>query len=174
LQLSSIISSRIETASPIGPQSIPGAETLAIQLHATAANPEIVSQREPELPLDQNDAMLGSKLTAVKDKVLASTIAFLIDIAFLYRLLRHPDTPWYSKGMLFLPLMYLCSPIQLIPSFIPVIGQLDDVFVIWIAKRFAVKLVDARIRKECYAAAASIKLSRMQYEAKIRPSATCR
>jgi uncharacterized membrane protein YkvA (DUF1232 family) len=46
------------------------------------------------------------------------------------RALRHPDVPWYSKGVCGLAVLYCASPIQLIPNFIPVIGQLDDVFVI--------------------------------------------
>jgi len=45
-------------------------------------------------------------------------------------ILRHPDVPWYSKLIAASTLGYLVSPIQLIPTFIPVIGQLDDVAVV--------------------------------------------
>lgn len=48
----------------------------------------------------------------------------------ILRALRHPDVPWYSKAVCGLAVVYCASPIQLIPNFIPVIGQLDDVFVI--------------------------------------------
>jgi uncharacterized membrane protein YkvA (DUF1232 family) len=118
-----------------------------------------MSQRKSKHSLEEHNAIPSSKLAVLKKKVLASAVAFVLDIAFLYKLLRHPDTPWYCKGMLFLPVMYLCSPIQLIPSFIPVVGQLDDVFVIWIAKKSAVKFLDAKIQRECHDAAALIKLS---------------
>jgi uncharacterized membrane protein YkvA (DUF1232 family) len=50
---------------------------------------------------------------------------------------------------LFLPIAYICSPIQLLPNFIPVIGQLDDLFMIWIANRIVQRLVSEKIRREC-------------------------
>jgi uncharacterized membrane protein YkvA (DUF1232 family) len=68
-------------------------------------------------------------------------------------------TPWYVKGLLTLPVMYLCSPIQLIPNFIPVLGQMDDVFVIWITKKSARKLVDEQTLQECHDAAAATDFS---------------
>jgi uncharacterized membrane protein YkvA (DUF1232 family) len=108
------------------------------------------------LTLDQNNAM---PLELGTNKVLASVEAFVHDIVFLYRMLRHPKTPWYARGLLFLPVMYLCSPIQLMPSFIPVLGQIDDVCVIWMAKKFARKLIDVKTRQECHNVAAAIKLS---------------
>jgi uncharacterized membrane protein YkvA (DUF1232 family) len=75
--------------------------------------------------------------------------ATIRDIKYLYLVLRHPDTPWYARVVLFFPVAYICSPIQLIPSFIPVIGQLDDLFAIWIAKRLMEHLVSEDIRGEC-------------------------
>ena len=111
------------------------------------------------MTLDQNNAMPRSKLEVGTNIVLASMEAFVHDIVFLYRLLRHPKTPWYARGLLFLPVMYLCSPVQLMPSFIPVLGQIDDVCVIWMAKKFARKLIDVKTRQECHNAAAAIKLS---------------
>lgn len=115
---------------------------------------ETIAQ-EQTLVLDQRSAMLHTKPDAMKDKLRLGMAALVHDIIFLYRLLRHPKTPWYVRGLLVLPVMYICSPIQLIPSFIPVIGQVDDVFVIWIAKKSARKLVDEKILQECDDAAAS-------------------
>jgi uncharacterized membrane protein YkvA (DUF1232 family) len=77
---------------------------------------------------------------------------------FLYRLLRHPKTRWYARGLLFLPVIYLCSPIQLIPNFIPVLGQMDDVFVIWVTKKVARNLMDENVWRECHSAAAATML----------------
>ena len=106
--------------------------------------------QEQTLALDQRSAMLPVKPGAIKDKLRAGMAAFVHDIVFLYRLLRHPMTPWYVRGLLALPVMYLCSPIQLIPNFIPVLGQMDDVFVIWITKKSARKLVDEKTLQECH------------------------
>jgi uncharacterized membrane protein YkvA (DUF1232 family) len=112
------------------------------------------------LPLDdQNGAVLRVKPDPLTGKLGTSLIGIVHNVAFLYRLLRHPDTPWYAKGLLFLPFIYLCSPIQLIPNFIPVIGQMDDLFVIWIAKTFARKLVDKKTWQECDDAAAATSLT---------------
>jgi uncharacterized membrane protein YkvA (DUF1232 family) len=154
-EIASIMPSSMETLSPPDFEFVSATVELAVQMHV-AANSETISRRKPELSLARHEPMPDSKL-AVKDKLVASTVAFVLDIAFLYRLLRHPDTRWYAKGMLCLPVMYLCSPIQLIPSFIPVIGQLDDVFVIWIAKKLAVKFVDVKTHRECIDGAASMK-----------------
>lgn len=108
---------------------------------------------EQMFPLEQCGAMLPVKPGAIKGKLRASMEAFVHDIVFLYRLLRHPMTPWYVRGLLALPVMYLCSPIQLIPNFIPILGQMDDVFVIWITKKSARKLVGEQTLQECHDAA---------------------
>lgn len=42
--------------------------------------------------------------------------------------MRH--APWYVKVLLTVGLLYLLSPIDLIPDFIPVLGQLDDVILL--------------------------------------------
>jgi uncharacterized membrane protein YkvA (DUF1232 family) len=75
------------------------------------------------------------------------------DVKCVYLVLRHPHTPWHARLVLFFPVAYICSPIQLIPSFIPVIGQLDDLFAIWIANRLLERLVTEDIRRECREAA---------------------
>jgi uncharacterized membrane protein YkvA (DUF1232 family) len=49
----------------------------------------------------------------------------------VYRLLlKHPETPLLSKILLGLAVGYLLLPFDLIPDFIPIIGQLDDVILI--------------------------------------------
>jgi len=47
-------------------------------------------------------------------------------VRLTYRLLRDPRVPLWAKVIPFLPLIYLLSPIDILPDFIPVIGQLDD------------------------------------------------
>jgi uncharacterized membrane protein YkvA (DUF1232 family) len=113
---------------------------------------------EQTFPLEQRSAMLPVKPGAIKDKLRESIEAFVHDIVFLYRLLRHPMTPWYVRGLLALPVMYLCSPIQLIPNFIPVLGQMDDVFVMWVTKKIALNLVDEKTWQECHGAAVATML----------------
>lgn len=38
--------------------------------------------------------------------------------------------PWWVKAVVGLGALYLLSPIDLIPDFIPVIGQLDDILLL--------------------------------------------
>jgi uncharacterized membrane protein YkvA (DUF1232 family) len=48
----------------------------------------------------------------------------------LWKLVRHPGAPWLARGVAMLVLAYAVSPIDLIPDFIPVLGQLDDLLLI--------------------------------------------
>ena len=56
-------------------------------------------------------------------------------------LLRDPSVPLPAKLMLLAVVGYLAMPFDLIPDFIPVIGQLDDVAVIVIAIALLIVLV---------------------------------
>lgn len=71
----------------------------------------------------------------------------------LYRLvLKQPDTPMMAKLFLGLAVGYLLMPFDLIPDFIPVIGQLDELVVIplllYIALLFIPKSLIQRCRQE--------------------------
>jgi uncharacterized membrane protein YkvA (DUF1232 family) len=58
----------------------------------------------------------------------------------LWKLFRHPATPWLPKAVALLVLAYALSPIDLIPDFIPVLGQLDDLILVPLGIALAVKL----------------------------------
>jgi|SRR5271170_2886884 len=98
------------------------------------------------------------KSVDVRNRLRLNMVAFVRDVVFLYRLLRHTETPWYARGLLCFPLMYLCSPVQLIPNFVPVLGQMDDLFVIWVTKKYVPKLIDQKTRQECHDMAAATEL----------------
>lgn len=51
-------------------------------------------------------------------------------LKLLYRLARDPRVPARSKATLFILGGYLASPIDVIPDFIPGIGQLDDIAIV--------------------------------------------
>ncbi len=71
------------------------------------------------------------------------------ELATLYRLLRHPRTPWSVRAVATIAVGYVLSPVQLIPSFIPIIGQLDDVCVLFLGSRTIRLLVDPALLAEC-------------------------
>jgi uncharacterized membrane protein YkvA (DUF1232 family) len=71
----------------------------------------------------------------------------------LCKLLRHPATPWPAKAVAALVLLYVASPIDLIPDFIPVIGQLDDLVLVPLGLALAVRLTPAPLWQQCLAEA---------------------
>jgi uncharacterized membrane protein YkvA (DUF1232 family) len=73
----------------------------------------------------------------------------LRNVGLIYRVLRHPHTPWHARLAAGMAMGYVVSPVQLIPSFIPVIGQLDDVAVILLAVKFVHRWTPSEILAEC-------------------------
>jgi uncharacterized membrane protein YkvA (DUF1232 family) len=59
-----------------------------------------------------------------------SAAALQKEVLTIWFVLRNRRTPWYSKIIAGTAVAYLLSPIQIIPSFIPVIGLMDDVLVL--------------------------------------------
>jgi len=70
--------------------------------------------------------------------------AHLIYLAF-----RHPRMPWYAKLVAACTAGYLLSPIQLIPSFIPVIGFLDDLLVVFLGVKLLQRITPPDVLLEC-------------------------
>jgi uncharacterized membrane protein YkvA (DUF1232 family) len=56
-------------------------------------------------------------------------------VVLLRRLLRDPRIPRWRKVFLALVLVYLVFPIDLVPDFIPIAGQLDDAILVALALR---------------------------------------
>jgi uncharacterized membrane protein YkvA (DUF1232 family) len=74
------------------------------------------------------------------------------EVQVLWLILRDRRTPWYAKLLVGGAVGYVFSPVQLIPSFIPVIGFLDDFLALaagfrlayWLAPKTVIR--DARWR----------------------------
>lgn len=58
----------------------------------------------------------------------------------LWKLFRHPETPRAARWIAIAVIAYAVSPIDLIPDFIPVLGQLDDLILIPLGIALAVRL----------------------------------
>src|SRR3990170_3960617 len=67
------------------------------------------------------------------------------------RLRNHPDVPRRAKVALLVAGLWVLSPIDLIPEFLPVIGPLDDVLVVALAFRYAAKRVPREILEDAWA-----------------------
>jgi len=61
---------------------------------------------------------------------------FLNDIKLFFSLIRdyvngnYREIPWYSIAAIVAALLYVLSPIDLIPDFVPLVGYVDDAFVV--------------------------------------------
>ncbi len=51
-------------------------------------------------------------------------------IALLWAMFRDPDVPLHAKAVLPALAAYVALPLDLIPDFIPVLGQIDDLFIL--------------------------------------------
>jgi uncharacterized membrane protein YkvA (DUF1232 family) len=65
--------------------------------------------------------------------------------------LRDPRVPLRAKIIAGAAAAYIFSPIQLIPTFIPIIGQLDDLCALWIGAKFLRKLTPHAVIEDCEA-----------------------
>jgi uncharacterized membrane protein YkvA (DUF1232 family) len=65
------------------------------------------------------------------------------------RVLADARTPWYAKAVLGLALAYLVSPLDIIPDFIPVLGQLDDALIVPGLVWLSLRLIPAEVVASC-------------------------
>lgn len=68
----------------------------------------------------------------------------------LYQLIaKHADTPLLAKLFFGLAIGYLLLPFDLIPDFIPVLGQLDDLVMVPLLIYMALKLTPNHVINQC-------------------------
>jgi uncharacterized membrane protein YkvA (DUF1232 family) len=86
----------------------------------------------------------------MRARLAALARAFKREFAVYRCALAHPDTPWPAKALLGLAVGYTLLPFDLIPDFLPVIGQLDDLVIVpglvWLALRLIPPAVMAQCR----------------------------
>ena len=70
-----------------------------------------------------------------------------------FRIIRgalvHPQVPWHAKAVAGCAFLYVVSPIQIIPNFVPIIGQMDDVLVVTLAIKYLRRYVPQSVLEEC-------------------------
>ena len=54
---------------------------------------------------------------------------------------KHPDVPRRAKVALLIAVLWVISPLDLLPEFLPVIGPLDDVVAVILLLRFAARSI---------------------------------
>jgi uncharacterized membrane protein YkvA (DUF1232 family) len=92
--------------------------------------------------------VLSSKLPSKCQK--AREVLFLLpDLAVLiFRLLKHPRVPARAKVKLGLAFAYLGLPVDVLPDFVPVLGQLDDLIIATTAVHNILKTTPEEVVRE--------------------------
>ncbi len=70
------------------------------------------------------------------------------DARMLWLALRHPLQPRWLKPVLALVAIYLISPVDLIPDFIPFLGVVDDIVLVPLAMHAILKRLPAAVRAD--------------------------
>jgi uncharacterized membrane protein YkvA (DUF1232 family) len=73
-------------------------------------------------------------------------------VATARKLRKDPRVPRSAKVAVAIAALWVISPIDLIPEFLPVIGPLDDVVVVALALRYAAKKIPAEVLFEAWPA----------------------
>jgi uncharacterized membrane protein YkvA (DUF1232 family) len=66
-----------------------------------------------------------------------------------YFAFKHPRVRWYAKLVAACCAGYLFSPVQLIPSYIPVIGFLDDFLILFVGAKLLQRIIPPEVLTEC-------------------------
>ncbi len=70
------------------------------------------------------------------------------DARRLWLALRHPQSPGWLKLAVVGMVIYLISPLDLLPDFIPVLGIVDDLVLLPLAIRFVLDRLPAAVRAD--------------------------
>jgi uncharacterized membrane protein YkvA (DUF1232 family) len=71
------------------------------------------------------------------------------EVHALYLACGDPRVPWYAKALMALIIGYVVCPIDLIPDFIPVLGELDELIVVPAGISLALKMIPEEVMEEC-------------------------
>lgn len=95
-------------------------------------------------------AILAKRLPAGVAKDLATVLPACASSA--RRLRRDPRVPRRARVAIVVALLWVVSPIDLIPEFLPIIGPLDDVLVVALAFRYAARQIPREVLFEAWPA----------------------
>ncbi len=70
------------------------------------------------------------------------------DARLLLRALKHSESPGWLKWGVAGVALYVLSPVDLIPDFIPFLGVMDDIVIIPLAISWLLKKLPARVRED--------------------------
>jgi uncharacterized membrane protein YkvA (DUF1232 family) len=74
--------------------------------------------------------------------------ALKVEIFAIYIAYRDPRVPWYARIFAACVVGYAFSPIDLIPDPIPILGYLDDLILVPLGIKLAIKMIPANVMAE--------------------------
>jgi len=83
------------------------------------------------------------------DRLKSIAKSFKRELQFYQLVLKDRRTPRVAKFLLGLAVGYALLPFDIIPDFIPVLGQLDDVIIVPVLVIVAVKMIPKVVLEEC-------------------------
>ena len=89
-----------------------------------------------------------SNVLQLREQVKQWAGALKRDVHAVYLAARDPRTPWYAKSLALVVAAYALSPIDLIPDFIPILGYVDELFIIPIGIALTIRLIPAHVLEE--------------------------
>ncbi len=72
----------------------------------------------------------------------------ITQVRLTWRLLKDPRVPVFLKALPLLGVLYVVFPIDIVPDFLPILGQLDDLGVVLAGLKVFEKLVPRHIVQE--------------------------
>ncbi|MFP4439775.1 MAG: YkvA family protein [Chloroflexaceae bacterium] len=69
------------------------------------------------------------------------------ELTIVWKLVRNNRVPLYTKTIPGIVLAYLIIPIDVIPDFLPLLGQIDDLAILMLALRLFVRLAPGEVVK---------------------------
>lgn len=70
------------------------------------------------------------------------------EVTYYRMLIQHPEVPLLAKLFLWLAVFYLLLPFDLIPDFIPIIGQIDDLIIVPLLIIIGLMLIPEELKKK--------------------------
>jgi uncharacterized membrane protein YkvA (DUF1232 family) len=83
-----------------------------------------------------------NRLRAIRDSI--ST-----EFRVYHLILKHERTPRTTRVLLGAAIAYALSPIDLIPDWLPVVGQLDDILIVPLLVWLGLRFVPSEVVEEC-------------------------
>jgi uncharacterized membrane protein YkvA (DUF1232 family) len=90
-----------------------------------------------------------ASLKEISENLKINTAQLKAETYALFLAYRHPSTPWYAKIFVGMVVAYAFSSIDLIPDFVPILGYLDDLILVPLGIKLALKMIPSFVMEEC-------------------------